>query len=407
MKMTFRTIVVGGLIVFFAVVTVVVFIPNLLWNPPQTIAGRIHYDAAAGARAQALPVQWLQLLPHPVRPRRGHGHGRRGPGRRLRLRQPHDPGLRAHRPRPIARWAASAARHGRSSTWKDPRSLSPLSIMPSFDFLSDDELKAMAAYVFSLGDRVAQIADDPAALGHMRARSTRTRCPLPPPCPAAQAQGWPTWKAAGLQEGKEIYIEHLSDLPRLRRQRPGHLWRHAGRDAGQLQAGSLPGHARRPVVLARVRGTVRARVMPTWKLSLSEDQRWKVIAYVQQTFAQPLMHDPDEGDAPAATPGWTTRAALGGSVERGKPIYSGNAWSATAVAGRGDGPYGAGLEPLPPDFTDNSPVATTARWPSPSWTMPTSSGASARACPGAPCRSGSSSTPKRTSGRWCITCASI
>jgi RsiW-degrading membrane proteinase PrsW (M82 family) len=36
MKMTFKTIVIGGLIVFFAVVLAAVFIPTAIWNPPQT-----------------------------------------------------------------------------------------------------------------------------------------------------------------------------------------------------------------------------------------------------------------------------------------------------------------------------------------------------------------------------------
>ena len=36
MKMTFRVTVIGGLIVFLAVVTGAVFIPGLVWNPPQT-----------------------------------------------------------------------------------------------------------------------------------------------------------------------------------------------------------------------------------------------------------------------------------------------------------------------------------------------------------------------------------
>ena len=36
MRMTFKTIVIGGVIVFLAVVTVAVFIPDLVWDPPQT-----------------------------------------------------------------------------------------------------------------------------------------------------------------------------------------------------------------------------------------------------------------------------------------------------------------------------------------------------------------------------------
>ncbi len=37
MRMTFRLIIIGGLIVFFAVVSVVVFVPKIVWNPPQTL----------------------------------------------------------------------------------------------------------------------------------------------------------------------------------------------------------------------------------------------------------------------------------------------------------------------------------------------------------------------------------
>ena len=39
-------------------------------------------------------------------------------------------------------------------------------------------------------------------------------------------------------------------------------------------------------------------LMPVWKKSLSDEQIWRVIGYVQQMFAQPFYHDPDEGDAP-------------------------------------------------------------------------------------------------------------
>ena len=37
MKMTFKTILIGGLVVFFAVVAVAVFAPTLTWRPQQTV----------------------------------------------------------------------------------------------------------------------------------------------------------------------------------------------------------------------------------------------------------------------------------------------------------------------------------------------------------------------------------
>ena len=44
MKMTFRTIVFGGLIVFFAVVLAAVFIPAVIWSPPQTDVAHPYTD---------------------------------------------------------------------------------------------------------------------------------------------------------------------------------------------------------------------------------------------------------------------------------------------------------------------------------------------------------------------------
>ena len=37
MKMTFKVTVIGGVIVFFAVVLAAVFIPAYVWKPPQTV----------------------------------------------------------------------------------------------------------------------------------------------------------------------------------------------------------------------------------------------------------------------------------------------------------------------------------------------------------------------------------
>ena len=78
--------------------------------------------------------------------------------------------------------------------------------MPSFEFLSDNELSAIAAYLFSMGDRVAQERmilppDEYAGLSNP--------IPYPEVQPATDGspQGWDAWTNAGLQEGKEIYID--------------------------------------------------------------------------------------------------------------------------------------------------------------------------------------------------------
>ncbi len=93
---------------------------------------------------------------------------------------------------------------------QDPRQYSPMSIMPDFTFLSDSRLRAIATYLFYLGDRNAA--------EFMISRRRRTQAKTVPPIgsavkatatdPRAPAQGWPTFKASGLYEGKEIYASH-------------------------------------------------------------------------------------------------------------------------------------------------------------------------------------------------------
>jgi mono/diheme cytochrome c family protein len=219
-------------------------------------------------------------------------------------------------------------------------------------------MKAIAAYLFTLGDRVAQ-----------------TRMILPPPeyagltsplkFPTAlpggdTPQGWPGWIASGLQEGKEIYIERCQTCHGCA---GNGLGTYGGTmsvtpaDYKQEPFRSMPDDQFFWHVSEGLPGTL----MPTWKLSLSDDQRWKVIAYVQQTFSRPVMHDPDEGDAPAPYAGLTNPEPLTlDTLERGKQIFVRECLVCHGDTGRGDGPYGAGLQPMPPDFSDSSTYGTLA-----------------------------------------------
>ena len=90
--------------------------------------------------------------------------------------------------------------------WKDPRRMSPLSIMPSFEFLTDAQLNDMAAYLFNLGDRTSaqMMIMPPAAIRRAgrparlsRSQSRKRNKPI----------GWSAWTDAQLQEGKELYVD--------------------------------------------------------------------------------------------------------------------------------------------------------------------------------------------------------
>ncbi len=166
---------------------------------------------------------------------------------------------------------------------KSPRDYSPNSIMPKFDFLSDEELGAIAAYLFSLGDRVAQSRMITPPLEYAGLTNPYA---LPTGLPGGdQPQGWPTWVAAGLQQGKETYIELCQTCH-------GCAGNGLGTYGGTLSVTpadykqepfrSMPDDQFFWHVSEGLPGTV----MPTWKLSLTEEQIWKVISYIQRDLLQ-------------------------------------------------------------------------------------------------------------------------
>ena len=57
--------------------------------------------------------------------------------------------------------------------------------------------------------------------------------------------------------------------------------------------------------------------------SLTEDERWKTIRYIQEIFAQPFEHDPQEGDPTGEYVGVTNPLPLNiENLQAGKAIFS-------------------------------------------------------------------------------------
>jgi cbb3-type cytochrome c oxidase subunit II len=162
MKMTFKIILVGGLIVFFAVVSVVVFTPAMVWKPPQTVVaerrtpeqekGRVLFYSNGCNYCHTQYVRDVDTGMGPVSQGGDYvfdnpmilGSERTGPD-------------------------LSYIGHKRSMQWeidhlRSPREYSPLSLMPNFGFLPETELRAIAEYLFYLGDRTAaaRMIDSPA-----------------------------------------------------------------------------------------------------------------------------------------------------------------------------------------------------------------------------------------------------
>jgi mono/diheme cytochrome c family protein len=356
MRMTFRLIIIGGLVVFFAVVSVVVFVPTIVWNPPQTLIAQEYAGLEAEGRrlfysngCNYCHTQYVRLEDTAM--------GAVSEGGNYVFDNPMILGSERTGP------DLSYVGRKRGEAWeiahlKSPRDFSPNSIMPKFDFLADAQLQAIAAYLFSLGDRVAQsrMITPPAPYA-----GKVSPLKFPTVLPGGETpHGWPDWTASGLQEGKEIYMQRCQTCHGCS---GNGLGTYAGTlsvtpaDYKQEPFRSMPDDQFFWHVSEGLPGTV----MPTWRLQLSEDQRWKVIAYIKQAFSKPVMRDPNEGDLPAEYANLVNPVPLTlETLDRGKQIFTRECLVCHGDSGRGNGPYGDGLQPSPPDFSDSSLYGTLA-----------------------------------------------
>jgi cbb3-type cytochrome oxidase cytochrome c subunit len=350
MRMTFKITVIGGVIVFFAVVTVAVFVPGLIWDPPRTVIAH-PYTAKESEGRELFYSNGCNYCHTQYVRSQDTAMGPESAGGNYVFDNPMILGSERTGP------DLSYLGRKRSEAWDvrhlaEPREMSPLSIMPSFEFLSDDQQKKIINYLFNLGDRVAAERmirpvgpyvnrKDPIAYPTVSATSD-------------QPQGWPTWEAAQLQEGKEIYVARCLTCHGCA---GNGLGSYAGTlivtpaDFKQEPFRSMPDDEWFWHVSEGIQGTI----MPTWKTSLSEEERWKVIRYIQQIFARPVMHDPDEGDPPADYANLTNPLSVTVELlDEGKTIFTRECMVCHGDAGRGHGPYRDVLQPGPPDFGDGS-----------------------------------------------------
>lgn len=347
--MSFKVIFWGGLAVFFAVVTVVVFTPVAIWKPPTTtIAHAYTPDQLLGRTlfysngCNYCHTQYVRDV--------DNGMGPVSEGGNYNYDSPVI--LGSERTGPDLAYVGRK----RSQAWeidhlKDPRKYSPMSVMPSFAFLSADDLRAISEYLFYLGDRNAAefMIESPAP--YLATATKPYATAVQSTDPSATPQGWPTFKEAGLYEGKLIYVGRCMTCH-------GCAGNGLGTYGGTLVVTpasfraepfrSMPDDQWFWHVSEGVQGTV----MPPWKESLTEAQRWNVIRYIQQVYASPFERDPDEGDPPAEYQKTNPLPATVDNIDAGKRIWTRECAVCHGDAARGEGIYRQGIEPVPPSFND-------------------------------------------------------
>jgi len=356
MKMSFAIIVGGALFIFFAVVMVVVFIPGWVWTPPQTIAAHVYTEQELQGRKLYYSNGCDYCHTQYVRYYDADATGPISQGGNYVFDSPLVLGSERTGP------DLSYIGRKRDLKWevehlKHPRDYSPMSIMPNWYFLSESDLDALGAYLFSLGNRVAgeYMITAPVDYSHLT-----NPLPIPEvtPDPAGNPQGWDAWNAASLQNGKVTYIQRCQVCHGC-----------SGNGLGTYASTKVITPADFKVEPFRtmpddqwfwhISEGIQGSVMPPWRESLSETKRWEVIRYIQQEFAQPVERDPDEGDPPDGYAGLTNPLPQTvETLETGKAIWSRECLVCHGDAGVGEGIYNQFIRPQPPDFSDHSHYGT-------------------------------------------------
>ncbi len=348
MKMSFKIILWGAVIVVLSVITVVVFTPSLVWKPTTTVVS--HPYTALQERGRKLfysngcnycHTQYVRAVDNGMGPvSQGGDYAFDRPLILGSIRT--GPDLSYIGRKRSQRWEIDHLKH--------PRQFSPLSVMPEFAFLPESDLRAISEYLYNLGDRNATEfmveSPEPYQASTPTTFTTAVQAGGADPTP----QGWPTFKESGLYEGKMIYASRCITCHGC-----------AGNGLGTY-GGTLivtPANFKADPFRSmpddqwfwHVSEGVQGSVMPPWRESLTESERWNVIRYVQQVYAVPFERDPDEGDV------WTQydlKNPLPITVENidaGKRIWNRECAVCHGDAAHGEGVYRQGIEPVPPDFS--------------------------------------------------------
>lgn len=336
MKMSPRMIVIGGLAVVLTVVAFVVFLPAVVFKPTPALGTRPY--SALEQQGRDLYISNGCMYCHSQFTRPGDvTPSKPSVAGQYAYDNPHQLGT--------LRTGPDLANIGlkRGDQWEidhllSPRSLMPNSVMPDFSYLSHDQAAAIVAYLNTLGNH--------------ETASTDLMIPEAYQGPAFAQNKFPM-TAENFAKGREVYARKCltchgcagkGDGPyaMINNARPASL-----RDDKYK---NLPEN----YDFWRISEGVPGTIMPVWKQSLSEDERWLVAGFVRKAFMDMNPDYNDEGDLPAEWATATIAPQTLENIDAGKALFVANCSFCHGYAGNGDGPDAAGLLPTPPDFEETS-----------------------------------------------------
>ena len=248
---------------------------------------------------------------------------------------------------------------------RDPRSVSPGSIMPNFSYLPDQDLEDLKAYIDGLGNLNLETQDFQPLVPQLY--SGRENIYNETIANANSSNESMTEYAGLVAEGKILFSQRCLPCHGASGNGQGPYARHVNQHPANLndRISNFPGV---DYNFWRVMEGVPGTAMPPWKLSLTENAIWKIISY-EKTFVDGVVRviPGDYSDSEAedfGNKGIRSPVVMDEmNFTEGMKLFNLYCAQCHGVDGQGDGPASVYINPEPANFTEtNNDFKTQGQW---------------------------------------------
>ncbi|MCX9014264.1 MAG: cbb3-type cytochrome c oxidase subunit I [Candidatus Methanoperedens sp.] len=239
---------------------------------------------------------------------------------------------------------------------KNPRSVSPGSIMPPFGFLSEQEFHDLEAYVNTLGGSNLETQDFQPRVPQIYAGKENPYMKTIMMANSSNESG--NEYAALVKEGKVLFIQRCLSCHGGSGNGQGPYARHVNTHPANLHE-RISNFPSEDYHFWRVMEGVPGTAMPPWKLSLTEDAVWKINSY-EMTFVNGVERvvpgEVSDNEANEFGKKGIISPIIQDEINftEGKKIYELYCAQCHGVEGQGSGPASVYINPEPANFTETN-----------------------------------------------------
>ncbi len=344
---------IGAFGLFLTMFFIVVILPYLLMNYPPSDIAHPYTDDQAKGRELFKSNGCMYCHSQFVRPQ-DWGLGRTSLSGDYYYDRPHLLGTERTGP-DLAQIGGARPTLWDITHHRNPRSVSPGSIMPNFSYLSEQDLNYLSAYIEGLGNNIETQNFQPLVPEPYAGRKNPYSKII---LDAGAGNESNATYADLIDKAKILYIQRCLPCHGASGNGQGPYARHVNTHPANLndRISNFPGE---DYHFWRMMEGVPGTAMPPWKLSLTEETVWKIASY-EKTFVDGVVRviPGDFSDNESKALGKTGITSPIKHDEKnytdGNKIYNLYCAQCHGVDGHGDGPASVYISPEPANFTETN-----------------------------------------------------